>query len=190
MCLVPKVVGAVCSSSRPRIFRDFRRFPLFFIGFHEFYWISTIPIDFENFYTLWWSSRRLRRPPGGRVSTRWSNTCPNMSTVSQNDVRPAMEAGGMHAVVPIPHSSDMTYFPHDIKKSLLSFKNITIWRASGRHGQILWNHLKNKESIPTRADFFLGHIDTPKNAVKTQDTRSKTDSRFSRVSLNSFSKKS
>ena len=49
---------------------------------------------------------------------------------------------------------------------------------------------KNKESIPTRAVFFLGHIDTPKNAVKTQDTRSKTDSRFSRVSLNSFSKKS
>ena len=40
-----------------------------------------------------------------------------------------------------------------------------------------------------RAEFILEHIGTTKKNFKTQDTRSKTDSRFSRVSLNSFSKK-
>ena len=40
-----------------------------------------------------------------------------------------------------------------------------------------------------RGGAVFNDIGTPEKAFKTQDTRSKMDSRFSRVSLNSFSKK-
>ena len=44
--------------------------------------------------------------------------------------------------------------------------------------------------MQVRAGLVSEHIGTPKFAFKTRDTRAKMYSRFSRASLNSFSKKS
>ena len=91
--------------------KDFHRFPLVFhwfpLVFIDSHWLSLISIGFWPYLHTMIADQAVSTACRGRVSGGWwSKTCPNMPTVSDDDVWPVQEAGG-HLGCPRWHTRSM-----------------------------------------------------------------------------------